>query len=301
MIIRINLDEFNDTRIDSYLADYLEDYSRTKLANLIKDGKVLVNSEKVKPKYLVKQDDIVEINLKDLEIPPILPEDIHLDIIYKDEHIAVINKPIGMLSHPTTTIRTNTLVNALKFHFNNLSDINGEERVGIVHRLDYNTSGLMIIALSNDAALRLKNMFAERKVTKKYRAIVIGKLKENHGIIEANIARNLRNRKLMDIDPIGKYAKTGYSVIKTNGSFSYLNLELFTGRTHQLRVHLAYLNHPILGDKDYGGLMKQFSIDHQLLQSYYLQFKHPITEELLTFEIDESSDLKKYNEIIFKE
>lgn len=301
MIIKVDIDEFEDIRIDAYLADYLEDYSRTKLSKLIKENKVLVNQKPIKPKYIVKENDIIELDLKDLEIKPIEAQDIVLDIIYEDDHIAIINKPIGMLTHPTTVIRDNTLVNALMYHFKELSMVNGEERAGIVHRLDFNTSGLMIIALSDDAGYKLKEMFSNRLVNKKYRAIVIGRLNNDEGIIETNISRSQRNRKLMEVSPIGKYAKTGYKVLKTNGAYSYLDLDLYTGRTHQLRVHLSHIKHPILGDRDYGGMTKQFSIDHQLLQSYSLEFSHPITKERLSFQIEESSDIKKYNEIIFKE
>lgn len=302
MIIKVNLEEYeSNLRLDAYLAEYLEDYSRSRISKAIKDAKVLVNGKECKSKYIVKENDEIELDLKNLEIPPILPEDISLDILYEDDHIAIINKPISMLTHPTATIRSNTLVNALLNRYDRLTTINGEERPGIIHRLDFNTSGLMIIALSDEAANVLKTEFQERSIVKRYRAICIGNFTELEGIIESPIGRNLHNRKLMQVREDGKYAKTGYKVTHECPGYSYINLDLFTGRTHQIRVHLASINKPILGDKDYGGLQKQFSINHQLLQAFYLKFNHPITNESMEFELEESSEIKKYKEILFKE
>lgn len=301
MIIKPNFDDFEETRIDSFLADYLEEYSRSKISKLLKDKKVFVNKKPVKPKYIVKEDDVIEFDLDDLKIKPVESENIPLEVIYEDKDIAIINKPIGMLTHPTTTIRTNTLVNALKYRFDNLSTINGEDRDGIVHRLDYNTSGLLIIALHDISAQRLKEMFKNREIIKKYRAIVKGNIDKDEGIIEKPIARSTKNRKLMEINDDGRYAKTGYSVLDRNKGFTYLDLILYTGRTHQLRVHLSSINRPILGDKDYGGLVSQYSIDHQLLQSYYLEFNHPISNQKLKFTIEESSEINKYKKIIFED
>lgn len=300
MIIKVNLDDYySNLRLDAYLAEYLGDYSRSRIARVIKDKNISVNGNPQKAKYLIKEGDIISIDMKDLEIPAVLAEEIPLDILYKDEDIAVINKPIGMLVHPTANIRSHTLVNALMEYFPTLSTVNGEERAGIVHRLDYNTSGLMIVALSDKAGYKLKENFQNRDIVKKYRAIVKGNFTEKEGILEYPIGRNQYNRKLMTVDLEGKYAKTGYKVIKECKGFSYLHLDLYTGRTHQIRVHLAHINRPILGDKDYGGLHNQYSIDHQLLQSYYLEFQHPITKENMKFEIPKNREIEKYYNILF--
>ncbi|MDO5027062.1 MAG: RluA family pseudouridine synthase [Tissierellia bacterium] len=302
MIITINDDSYLDTRIDSFLADYFEDYSRSKLSKLIKQGLVKVNNKPVKTSYLLKSLDQIELSLKDLEIKAIEKENIYINVIYEDEDIAIIDKPVAMLSHPTSTVRSNTLVNALLNRFDSLSDINGQDRLGIVHRLDFNTSGLMIIAKTNRAGEELIGMFKNRTITKKYRAICIGNFAEKEGVLEYPIGRNLANRKLMTVDSLnGKYAKTSFKLIWETKGYSYLHLDLYTGRTHQIRVHLAHINRPILGDRDYGGKRPEFSIDHQLLQSFYLEFDHPISKKHLRFQIDESSQIKKYADLLFKE
>lgn len=302
MIIKIDDKSDINTRLDSFLSDYLEDYSRSKLSKLIKNKLVKVNNHNIKPSYLLKYDDEIYINLKDLELKPIEKEDIYISVIYEDEHIAIIDKPVNMLSHPTSTIRSKTLVNALLNRFDRLSDVNGDDRLGIVHRLDYNTCGLMIIAKTDEAAIKLIDMFKNRLIVKKYRAIVLGNFENKKGILEYPIARNQKNRKLMTVDFLnGKYAKTGYEVIYEADGYSYLLLDLFTGRTHQIRVHLSHINKPILGDIDYGGKKKEFSIDHQLLQSFYLEFKHPISNQNLVFKIDESPQIRKYADLLFKE
>lgn len=302
MIIKIKDENDTNIRVDSFLSDYFEYQSRSKLSKLIKNGLVKINNKTVKASYLLKLYDEIYIDLSDLEIRPLEKEKIYIEVLFEDEHIAIINKPINMLSHPTVTIRNNTLVNALLYKFSNLSDINGEDRLGIVHRLDLNTSGLMIIAKSNESAEILIEMFKHRQVIKKYRAITLGNFDEKKGVLEFPIARNKVNRKLMAVDfEQGKYAKTGYTVLYETRGYSYLDLNLYTGRTHQIRVHLSYINRPILGDKDYGGKRGEFSIDHQLLQSYYLEFNHPILKNKLQFEIEESSQIKKYADLLFKE
>lgn len=301
MKIKVELEEFSEkTRLDSFLTDYLEDYSRSKLQKLIKDKKVFVNDRVEKPKYQVKDGDLIEFSLEDLKIKPIEAENIDLKIIYQDDHVALINKPINMLSHPTATIRTGTLVNSLKYHFKSLCNINGEDREGIVHRLDYNTCGLMIICLTNEAGEKMIEAFKDRSLVKKYRAIACGIFDEKEGVIEYPIARNTRNRKLMAVDKDGKYALTTYKVLEKKNGFSYLDISLHTGRTHQIRVHLSHINHPILGDRDYGGKRPQFKIDHQLLQAYYLKFTHPITGKVMEFELPMSSEINKYYHVIFK-
>ena len=301
MLINIKEEFEEDQRIDLFLSEYFEDYSRSKLTKLIKAGLVKVNDKEVKASYPIKLNDVIYIDLDDLKIKALEPEDRFLEIIYEDEDLAIINKPIAMLSHPTATIRTGTLVNVLLSKFDSLSVLNGEDRQGIVHRLDHNTSGLMIIAKTNLCAEKLVEMFKSRTIIKRYRAITLGNFEEKEGVLEFPIGRNPRNGKLMAVVEDGKYAKTSYKVICEVKGYSYLNLDLHTGRTHQIRVHLSHINRPILGDPDYGGKRGEFSIDHQLLQAFYLEFIHPISNKLLKFELDESSEIEKYRKVIFKE
>lgn len=300
MIIKVTKED-EGIRLDQFLSNELDDYSRSKISKIIKEGKVLVDGSYEKPKYIVSSGQEIELDINDLQIKPLEAQDLGLEIIYQDKYFAVINKPIGMLSHPTINIRENTLVNGLMHQFESLSDLYGPDRLGIVHRLDFNTCGLMIVCLTNEAHEKFKDLFETREIVKKYRAIVKGYLDEKEAVIDLPIARSLRNRKLMAVNNIGKPSKTGYKVLNENKGYSYLDLELFTGRTHQIRVHLSHINHPILGDKDYGGLDGKFSIDHQLLQSYYLEFNHPFTNERLKFKINESSEINKYKKVIFEE
>lgn len=289
------------TRLDQFLSDYFDQYSRNKLSHAIKDNYILVNNSSVKPSYLIKLGDNIEIDLEYFKVKEVEAQNIALDIIYQDQFIAIINKPINMIVHPTIAIRKNTLVNALKFHFTNLSKLGGEDRAGIIHRLDRNTSGLMIVALDDEAYLGLNKAFKERSVVKKYRAICRGAFTQKNFIIENYIGRNHNNRKLMAVTDSdkGKYAKTGVHVCDFNKGYSLVDLTLYTGRTHQIRVHLSNINHPILGDHDYGGKDGKLNINHQLLESYYISFNHPITGEKLEFTIDESCEFNKYKKILF--
>lgn len=299
--MKIKIDENINQRIDQYLADYYEDISRSKLSTLIKNGDVLVNNSKVKPSYLININDEIDIDLDALDLKPILAENLNIEILYQDEDIAVINKPIGIISHPTEKIRSNTVVNFLLNKFNKLPTVYGEDRAGIVHRLDKDTSGLMIIALNEKSMIKLKEMFKNRDIIKKYRTIVNNRFNETEGLIEKNIARSSINRKLMSVSEEGKYAKTGYRVIKQTSVFAYLDVTLYTGRTHQIRVHMKSINHPILGDLDYNNIKNKYNISAQLLQAYLLEFKHPISNKNLKIEIPMYPEFKKYYNIIFEE
>lgn len=291
--------EAENKRIDQYLSDYYEDISRSKLSKLIKDKSVLVNGNSVKPSFIVSENDLIEINLKDLEIEDLKGENLDIEIIYEDSDIAIINKPFDIISHPTNKIRSNTVVNFLINRYENLPSLYGHDRVGIVHRLDKDTSGLMIIALNENSMLKLKEMFKNREIIKKYRAIVIGKMPKKEGIIEGYITRSIKNRKLMMLSDTGKYAKTTYELKDYNDGFSYVELNLHTGRTHQIRVHLSSMSHPILGDKDYNSSKTKFNVKRQLLQAFYLEFHHPISGKLMNFEIDPYPEFKKYYDLIF--
>lgn len=296
----IKITEDNNIRIDQFLSDYYEDISRSKISNLIKDKGILVNNKHEKKSYLLKNQDIITIDLDMLKIKEIEPQDLDISIIYQDEYIAVINKPFDIISHPTEQIRENTVVNFLMSKFNDLPSSYGKDRAGIVHRLDKDTSGLMIVALTNDSMEKLKLMFKDREIIKKYRAIVHGGFSENHGIIDNNISRSTKNRKLMMVSEIGKRAITEYNVIESNSEFSLLDIILHTGRTHQIRVHFSNLSHPILGDKDYNNIKSNFNVDHQLLQAYYLKFNHPITNQIIAIDIEPYPEFKKYYNIIFE-
>ncbi|EHR34481.1 RluA family pseudouridine synthase [Helcococcus kunzii] len=298
--MKITIDEQINQRIDQFLSDYYEDISRSKLSSLIKNGDVLVNDKKVKPSYIVNNNDEISIDLSALDIKPILAENLPIEIVYQDDDIAIINKPIDIISHPTEKIRSNTVVNFLLSKFENLPTLNGEDRAGIVHRLDKDTSGLMIVALNEESMKQLKKMFQNRNIIKKYRAIVNNRFSENEGVIEKNISRNMSNRKLMAISEDGKYAKTAYKVLKQTSEYAYLDIDLFTGRTHQIRVHMKSINHPILGDADYNNIKSKYNISAQLLQAYRLEFDHPITKKHMKVEIPMYPEFKKYYNIIFE-
>ncbi|MFM1552574.1 RluA family pseudouridine synthase [Helcococcus ovis] len=299
--MKIKVLDNENQRLDQFLSDYFEDISRSKFSNLIKNDCVFVNGVKQKSKYIVKLNDVIDVELDSLKIKKLEPQNLSIEILYEDEDIAIINKPMGIISHPTNTIRTNTVVNFLMSMYENLPNLNGEDREGIVHRLDKDTSGLMIVALNDKSMINLKSMFENRSIIKKYRAIVNNRFENLSGIIEKNISRSMKNRKLMTVDENGKYAKTGYKVVMQNSQYAYLDIELFTGRTHQIRVHLSSINHPILGDKDYNNNKSNFNIDGQLLQAYYLEFKHPITNKLIKIEIPMYPEFSKYYNIIFGE
>lgn len=299
--MKIYVEESNDLRLDQYLSEYFEDISRSKLSKLIKNNEITVNGTFEKPSYIVKENDLLDINLDALKLKPIEAEDLEIEIVYSDEDIAIINKPCGIISHPTNTIRTNTVVNFLLSKFNNLSCLNGDERPGIVHRLDKDTSGLMIVALTDKAMIKLKEIFKHRLISKKYRAIVFHKFNNIEGTINEPIGRSIKNRKLMTVTSTGKDAKTTYKILEQNAKFAYLDINLHTGRTHQIRVHLSHINHPILGDVDYGNISSKYNVDCQLLQAYSLEFNHPITNKEIKIEIPMYPEFEKYYNIIFRE
>lgn len=299
MQIIVNEENYSEnTRLDKFLSNEISEYSRSKLTKLIKSKDILVNDRPVKANYLVNINDKIDINLKKLDILPVLAQNIQLDIIYKDEYLAIINKPVGMIVHPTETIRQDTLVNALLYHFDSLSDLNGEERPGIVHRLDMDTSGLLVVAFNNEVHEKLKNQFQNRTIKKKYVAIVNGNFDQPTMTIEKPIARSMRNRKLMTVDESGRYAKTSLDVISQVEGYSLLDIDLFTGRTHQIRVHLNSINRPILGDPLYNKVKTKFNLNNQLLQAYRLEFIHPITKENMDFEIEYNKQITKYINVL---
>ena len=282
------LDKEN-TRIDAFLSrEEITALSRSRIKELIIQGQILVDGKKVKPSYLLKTGKIISVDIPEKKDLPLQLENIPLDIYYEDNHMMVIDKSAGMIVHPTGKVRTGTLVNAILFHCRGqLPGINGVNRPGIVHRLDKDTSGLMMIAKSETAHHALTEQIKDRKTVKKYMALVHGVVKDREGFIEAPIGRDQKHRNKMAItDVAGRDARTYFQVIKHFDAFTLLLLRLYTGRTHQIRVHLRFLGHPVVGDKVYG-LRKEksllISISRQALHSHYLQFTHPVTHQVMSF------------------
>ena len=293
MILYIDENDENK-RLDSYLAEITPDFSRSKIQSLIKSGNVLINGESKKPSYTLKENDKIEFELPQNEEIKIKPQNIPLNIIYEDENMLVVNKPSGMLTHPTALERENTLVNALLYKYgDNLSDINGEFRRGILHRLDRNTSGLLMIAKNNQAHEFLSEQIKNHTITKKYRAIVKGNYSKDEDKIDLPIGRNPNQPYKMMVTDIGKPSITLVKVIKRFKDATYLDLTLITGRTHQIRVHLNHMKHPIYNDTLYGAGIGKVKTQEQVLQSYYLRFTKPFTDEIIELEIEPDEKIKK--------
>lgn len=281
-------------RLDNYLSELLGDFSRSHFKNLIKNGKVLINDEIKKPSYKIKLGDKIEILETEEKQNEICPQHINLDVVWEDENMAVINKPSGMLTHPTQLELEDTLVNALLYKYgDNLSDINGYFRRGILHRLDRNTSGLLMIAKNNKTHEFLASQIKERLITKKYRAIVKGVPKQDSGIIDLPIGRNPNQPSKMAVVEDGKPSITGFEVLKRFKDSTYLELDLKTGRTHQIRVHLSHLHHPIINDTLYGGGNFKVKTQEQVLQSYKLSFTKPFSNDIIELEIEPDEKIKK--------
>ena len=273
------------TRLDKYLASFLTDYTRSYLQKQIEDGQVLVNGKKVNSKYPVKEADEIIVQIPDPVDVAIVAEDIPIDIVYEDNDLMIINKPQDMVVHPAPGNYTGTLVNALLYHCKEgLSGINGEIRPGIVHRIDKDTSGLLMIAKNDKAHLGLSELLKDHDITRKYHAIVYGQLKEDEGTIDKPIGRSPQDRKKMAIVPNGRNARTDYRVIERFKQFTHVELTLHTGRTHQIRVHMKSIGHPLLGDPVYGPSKQTFGLDKQMLHAKVIGFVHPITGEPMYFE-----------------
>jgi len=290
-IIEIYVYEDKDIRIDSYLAEELKEISRSNIQKMIKEGLITVNGKKIKPRYLVRTGDYIEIKILEPKKINIPAENIPLNILYEDDDIAIIDKPQGMVVHPASGNYSGTLVNALLYHMDSLSTMGGQERPGIVHRLDKDTSGLLIISKNDFSHSILVNEIKERRVKRIYYCLVYGNIKVDKGVINAPIGRDPVDRRRMTvIDKNSKEAITHFKVLERFNRYTLLEVELETGRTHQIRVHMAYIGHPVVGDIVYSNKKSIFGLKGQLLHAKRLSFYHPRKGDYLEFE----SELPNY-------
>lgn len=277
--------DFN-MRLDKFLTEKLPEMSRSHIQKLIREGNVTVNEKTVKANYKVSLGEIVEIDIPEPECLDIVPENIPLDILYEDDDILVVNKPKGMVVHPAPGHYSGTLVNAIMFHCKeNLSGINGVLRPGIVHRIDMNTTGSLLICKNDKSHRFLAEQLKEHSITRKYHAIVYGNLKDDSGTIASPIGRHPVERKKMSTkSKNGRPAVTHYQVLERFGNFTYIECQLETGRTHQIRVHMSSIGHPILGDDLYGPSKCPYTLDGQTLHAKILGIVHPTTKEYMEFD-----------------
>ena len=297
-------------RLDAFLTEKIDGWSRARLQRLIDDGDVLVNGREAKSSFKLRDGDEIDVELSEPPAERFEPENIPLDIVFEDEHLAVINKPAGMVIHPGAGVNSGTLANAVAFHFQ-IHDPQSaiRNRLGIVHRLDKDTSGLIVVAKSEEIHEALSEQFRKRSVEKSYVALVHGVTRENSGKIDRPIARDKRNRLKMTVSQTGRSALTLWRVKQRFEKFTLLDVEIKTGRTHQIRVHLASINHPVVGDATYGegrdntvgddNIRKAIkTLNRQFLHAEKLLFTHPKTGERLSFSIDLPTELTKFLETL---
>jgi 23S rRNA pseudouridine1911/1915/1917 synthase len=277
------LEQQKGDRIDKVISTLDEEWSRTQVQQWIKEGNVLVNGQRIKTNYKCSMKDEIEITIPDPELLDVIPEEMDLDIYFEDKDVLVVNKPSGMVVHPAPGHLTGTLVNGLMTHCKDLSGINGVLRPGIVHRIDKDTSGLLMVAKNDMAHEKLVNQLVEKSVTRKYRAIVHGVIPHDFGTIDAPLGRDTRDRQSMTVVDNGKHAVTHFHVIERFKDFTFVECQLETGRTHQIRVHMKYIGYPLAGDPKYGP-KKTLDINGQALHAGILGFNHPLTNEYLEFE-----------------
>ena len=288
-------EEHSGIRIDRFLSEQLPEHSRSYIQKLIKDGQVSIEGKTVKSNYKITGSEEIALLIPDQVIPDILPEDIPLDILYEDQDLIVINKPKGMVVHPAAGHYSGTLVNALMYHCkDDLSGINGVMRPGIVHRIDRNTTGSLLVCKNDFAHNAIAEQLKVHSITRRYRAIVHGNLKNDQGTVDAPIGRHPIDRKKMAIEPRnGRDAITHYRVLERFGNYTYIECQLETGRTHQIRVHMSSIHHPIVGDDVYGPAKCPFSgLQGQTLHAQVLGFIHPRTGKYMEF----SAPLPEYFE-----
>ena len=296
-------------RLDAYLAARISDWSRSRIQRLIEDGDVLVGGRAVKPSYKLRANDEIEVELIIAPLSSFAPEDIPIQIVDEDDELVVVNKPAGMVVHPAAGAENGTLANALAFHFARLSKRAGAIRPGIVHRLDKNTSGLLVVAKTEDAHEKLADQFRAREVFKSYVALVHGRVAQGTGQIEEPIGRDPRHRARMAVVRGGRHALSLYRVRRSFERFTLLDVEIKTGRTHQIRVHLSFIKHPVVNDKIYGGGRDNIiadpqvrarlrKLDRQFLHAAELGFRHPRTNEALRFSAPLPPELSTFLELL---
>lgn len=275
----------SDIRLDVFLAENTT-FSRSYIKTLNEQGHISVNGKQVKAGYILKPNDVVEYDVLEPEKISAEAENIPLNIIYEDDDLLVINKQVGLVVHPCNTTKSHTLVNALMYHIKNLSTINGVLRPGIVHRLDKDTGGLMIVAKNDNAHKILSAQLKDKTLNREYKAVIKGRIKQDF-VVEGYLGRNPKNREQMALvgEQNGKYSKTIFTVDKVFDHYTLLNCKLTTGRTHQIRAHLKSINHPIVGDVLYGGQDKAIKTNGQLLFAYKISFVHPTSSQNMTFEV----------------
>jgi 23S rRNA pseudouridine1911/1915/1917 synthase len=316
-------------RLDLYLTLHVENATRSKVQEAIKNGEITVNGKTVKPSYILHPNDLIAVHLNRSDPPEVKAEPIPLDIVYEDDYLLVVNKPAGMVTHPAYKNYSGTLVNALMHHSENLSQLHAEEdkefdivRPGIVHRLDKGTSGLLVVAKDETTHQKLAKQFAAKTLRQKegaqaereYHAIVWGRFKQKSGIIDAPLGRSKSDRKKVTVTADGKHAVTEYEVMEQFDYLAFLRLHLHTGRTHQIRVHLAHIHHPVFGDEAYGGREIVVSgiegkkraevknllelMPRQALHAKKLGFVHPVTKEMMRFETELPKDIQQVLETL---
>jgi 23S rRNA pseudouridine1911/1915/1917 synthase len=296
-------------RLDTFLTREIKSVSRSRIQRLIQDGFITVSGGKQKSNYLIRPSDKIAVLLPKSHPHEILPEDIPLEIIFEDEFILIINKKAGMVVHPAYGHRTGTMVHALLGYCSHLSKVNEPYRPGIVHRLDKDTSGLLVVAKTDHVHHELAKQFQKKTIIREYQALVWGKFQKNKGVIETYLSRSLKDRRKIIVAAQGKFAITHYNILERYRFITFLNLRLETGRTHQIRVHLSYHGHPVFGDQTYGGRTRQLNdlnradatyaiellslISRQALHAKTIGFIHPVTRENLLFESELPQDISQ--------
>lgn len=293
-------EESQGMRIDNYLSLVMEDRSRSFIQGLINDGKVTVNNKKVKSNQKLKKNDLIEGLIWELEEEKVEAENIPLDILYEDSDIIVVNKAQGMVVHPAAGNTSGTLVNALLYRSKELSRINGDIRPGIVHRIDKDTSGILVVAKNDDSHMKLAEQLKDHSMTRVYLALVEGVIKNDKGTVDANLGRHPIDRKKMAVVKEGRRAITHYKVLERFDKYTLVECRLETGRTHQIRVHMAHIGHPVVGDPVYGYKKQRFNLEGQLLHAKMLGFIHPSTGKYLEFQEDLPLYFKRVLEILRK-
>jgi len=287
-------------RVDIFLAESFPEFSRSHYKTMILNGRVLINGRRIKPNYTVRMGDEISVESQPPKAVSVEAEDIPLDIVYEDKDIIVVNKARGMVVHPAPGNEAGTMVNALLLHAKDLSGINGELRPGIVHRIDKDTTGLIVVAKNDAAHVSLASQIEKKKAGRTYIALVHGGFSKDKGVVDAPIGRHRSDRKKMGIVPNGRKARTHYRVLKAYQGYTLLELKLETGRTHQIRVHMKHIGHPVACDPVYGVKNERFSLNKQLLHASELKIIHPKTGKAMTFQAPMPEDfgniLKKLKE-----